>query len=88
MKEIAIQPGLQMILAGANHITTLSLPRENGQLYIEIGKDRFPARKTNQFETGGILCRLEIIKDGQPEIIFSLSGSQPLMLPLPAGEQA
>ena len=31
MKEIAIQPGLQMILAGANHITTLSLPRENGQ---------------------------------------------------------
>ncbi|OFT01066.1 hypothetical protein HMPREF3107_06840 [Neisseria sp. HMSC31F04] len=48
MKEIAIQPGLQMILAGANHITTLSLPRENGQLYIEIGKDRLATPETAQ----------------------------------------
>lgn len=78
----------QVYVQGGRAHTVMAEALADGQVYIEIGKDRFPARKTNQFETGGILCRLEIIKDGQPEIIFSLSGSQPLMLTLPAGEQA
>lgn len=85
MREIAIRPGLQMILAGINHITTLSLPRENGRQYIQVGTGRFRARKINYFTTGTIRCRLEITKNEQLEIRFTLSGSQPLMLALPLG---